>query len=258
MNILDTIIASKKEEVARLKKAKMVDQIEASPFFSRPVLSLKQSLLDPNKTGIIAEFKRKSPSKGVINENADVVEITRGYVEKGASGLSVLTDEFYFGGSEADLAGARVNEIPILRKDFVIDEFQVLESRAMGADAILLIAASLSVNQVKSLARLARSLQLEVLLELHAEEELGHICDEIDLVGINNRDLRTFVVDLGRSMAMAKKIPGGKLKIAESGIHSAEQVRLFRNNGYSGFLIGEQFMKEQDPVKAFSDFVDSL
>ena len=258
MNILETIVASKKKEVADRKLLKPVKQLEQQPSFKREPFSMKAFLQDETRTGIIAEFKRKSPSRGWINQAANVLQVTRGYVAHGAAALSILTDQEYFGGSTNDLELARANQIPILRKDFVIDEYQVVEARAMGADAILLIAACLNAGEVQQLAMFARSLGLEVLLELHDEEELQHICAETELVGINNRDLRTFRVDLERSLAMAAKIPAGKIKIAESGIHSAEQITLFKRNGYKGFLIGEQFMKETDPGKAFSDFVTSL
>src|SRR5258705_13400267 len=185
MNILDKIIEHKKVEVARRKLAMPVAELEKSKFFSRHTLSLKDFLLDGSRNGIIAEFKRRSPSKGVINDDADVVAVTTAYTKNGASCLSVLTDESFFGGGTEDLLKARINEIPILRKDFMIDEYQVTETKAMGADVILLIAACLSVQQVKQLAGFAKNLGLGVLLELHAEEELEHICDETELVGIN-------------------------------------------------------------------------
>jgi indole-3-glycerol phosphate synthase len=257
-NILETIIASKRLEVKKRSAEKSLRELESSAAFSRKSLSLKQSILDPLKTGIIAEFKRRSPSKGVINAGADVVRVTKGYFANGASGLSILTDEKFFGGSTEDLENARVNEIPILRKDFIIDEYQVVEAKSMGADAILLIAACLTATEVERLAAFAKKLGLEVLLELHAEEELGHVCDDTELVGINNRDLKTFTVDLNRSLAMAKRIPANKIKVAESGIRSSEQIKLFKENGYRGFLIGEQFMKQSDPVKAFGEFVDTI
>ena len=258
MNILDKIIAHKKIEVAERKAVTSIAELEKSPAFTRPVLSLKQFLLDDNKTGIIAEFKRKSPSKGIINDKADVVEVTSAYAKYGASGLSVLTDETFFGGSTRDLVKARVNNIPLLRKEFIIDEYQIVEARAMGADVILLIAACLTPADVKRLATFAQSLQLEVLLELHDEEELSHICEETVLVGINNRNLKTFAVDIERSLAMAQKIPAGKVKIAESGISSAENIRLFRDHGFRGFLIGENFMKEANPGLAFEQFVKTI
>jgi len=258
MNILDKIIAHKRIEVAERKAKTSIAELQQSPLYGRPVLSLKQFLLDDSKTGIIAEFKRKSPSKGVINGNADVLEVTGAYAKFGASGLSVLTDTDFFGGSTEDLLKARANQVPILRKDFIVDEYQIVEARAMGADVILLIAACLTPAEVKRLAAFANSLQLEVLLELHGEEELDHICEETVLVGINNRNLKTFVVDIERSLAMAKRIPAGKVKIAESGISSPENIRLFKDHGFRGFLIGENFMKEANPAKAFEQFVQAL
>lgn len=258
MNILNTIIEHKKVEVAQRKLKMALPDLEKSPLFMRPVLSLRDFLLNDKKTGIIAEFKRKSPSKGIINGNADVVAVTGAYAMHGASGLSVLTDEFFFGGTTADVLKARINETPILRKDFIIDEYQVTEAKAMGADVILLIAACLSVQQVKQLAAFAKSLGLGVLLELHAAEELEHICDETELVGINNRNLKTFEVDIERSLKMAQKIPDSKIKIAESGIGSAATIQLFKENGFRGFLMGENFMKEADPGKAFAKFVQEL
>ncbi len=258
MNILDKIIAHKKIEVEERKLAVPVAMLEKQEFFLRQTLSLKQFLLDDSKTGIITEFKRKSPSKGVINADVDVLEVTKAYTNNGASCLSVLTDETFFGGTTADLIKARVNAIPVLRKDFMIDEYQLLEAKAMGADVILLIAACLTVKEVKTLAGAAKNLGLSVLLELHAEEELEHICDDTELVGINNRNLKTFEVDIDRSLRMAEKIPANKVKIAESGIGSADTVRLFRQNGFRGFLMGENFMKEADPGKAFAKFVQEL
>jgi indole-3-glycerol phosphate synthase len=258
MNILDKIIEFKRSEIEKRKAAVNIAELEKAFYFNRERLSLKRSLQDGSKTGIITEFKRRSPSKGVINDKAGVMDVTMAYTENGASGLSILTDENFFGGSNEDLVEARRNEIPILRKDFIIDEYQLIESKAIGADVILLIAACLTKNQVKQLAVFAKSLGLEVLLELHGENELEHICDEVDLVGINNRDLKTFEVDIERSLRMAEKIPAGKIKIAESGINSVDDILLFRQNGFKGFLIGELFMKEEDPAVAFAEFVNAL
>lgn len=258
MNILDKIIAQKKIEVATRKAAVAAEQLQQSALYNRSTFSLKQFLLDETKTGIIAEFKRKSPSKGVINDTADVVEVTKAYAANGASCLSVLTDELFFGGKTEDLERARVNAIPILRKDFIIDEYQLTEARAMGADVILLIAACLTPARVMELALFARGLQLEVLLEIHKEDELKHICDATELVGINNRDLKTFTVDINRSIELGKKIPAGKLKIAESGINSIDTISTFKNAGFNGFLIGENFMKEPDPTIAFAAFVQQF
>jgi indole-3-glycerol phosphate synthase len=258
MNILEEIIAYKKRVVSASKAAVSEKQLNESVFFGRKTISLKQFLLDENKTGIIAEFKRRSPSKGIINAGADVAAVTGAYAKYGASGLSVLTDEAFFGGSAADFSGARVNEIPILRKDFMIDEYQLLEAKAMGADVILLIAACLAPGRVKELAVFAKNLGLEVLLEIHNEEELAHICDEVELVGVNNRDLKTFTVDVNRSVELAKKIPGNKIKISESGISDATTIHLLKQHGYRGFLIGENFMKTTDPGAAFEAFVKEL
>lgn len=258
MNILDTIIAHKQKEIAESKQKLGANELMNRPFFKRPVISLKTSLLREDSTGIIAEFKRRSPSKGSINDRADVVEVTSGYARHGASCLSVLTDNYFFGGSPADLERARVNQLPILRKDFIIDEYQVVEAKAMGADLVLLIAACLSPKRVKELARFAIGLGLEVLLEIHHEDELQHICEDTLLVGVNNRDLKTFGVDINRSIALGNRIDAGKIKIAESGITDVETIRTFRQAGFKGFLIGERFMKEPDPTIAFANFVEQL
>jgi indole-3-glycerol phosphate synthase len=258
MNILDTIVEYKRGEIKRRKIEVSIADLEKRALFARETLSLKEFLLNKDRTGIIAEFKRKSPSKGIINDKADVAEVTKGYAENGASCLSVLTDEHFFGGSDEDLIKARANAIPILRKDFIIDEYQIVEAKSIGADVILLIAACLTIAEVKRLAAFAKKLKLEVLLELHDEDELSHICDETEIIGINNRNLKTFIVDIERSLRMAKKIPAGKIKIAESGISSPENIILFKENGFDGFLIGENFMKEKDPTIAFARFINQL
>ena len=258
MNILDKIIEHTKEEVARNKQLISQDRLMQEPYFNRPVFSLKQFLQDETKTGIIAEFKRRSPSKGIINNNADVVEVTKAYTANGASCLSVLTDDHFFGGSADDLHKARINNIPILRKDFIIDKYQLAEAKAMGADVILLIAACLTPENAQELAFFAKSLNLEVLLEIHTEAELQHICDDVDLVGVNNRDLKTFSVDINRSIELGKQIPEDKIKIAESGIDDVETIKRFKDAGFTGFLMGEKFMKEPDPGIAFEQFVQKL
>lgn len=258
MNILDQIIDRKKSEIADRKKRVSIASLEKREHFSRQTLSLRKYLLSENKNGIIAEFKRRSPSKGVINDSGSVTEITCGYTKAGASGLSVLTDEPFFGGGLADLAEARVNEIPILRKDFLIDEYQIIEAKALGADVVLLIAACLPKPAVRQLAKFAKSLQMEVLLELHEEDELGHICDEVDIVGINNRNLKTFKVDIECSISLSTKIPGDKIRISESGIGDIDTILHLREFGFHGFLIGEKFMKEKDPAIAFASFVNQL
>lgn len=258
MHILDTIVAHKIEEVKRAKKLQPLSVLKDASFYISPCYSLKNNLLLENATGIIAEFKRKSPSKGYINEHGSVEDVTKAYVDFGASGISVLTDEYFFGANTSDFAIARNNSIPILRKDFIVDEYQIHSSKSMGADVILLIAACLSVNQVNEYAHLAKSLGLEILLEIHEEEELNHICNMIDMVGINNRSLKTFSVDINRSLQLSKMLPKDKIKVAESGIADAESIKLFKAAGYKGYLIGELFMKNENPGKAFKNFVLNL
>lgn len=258
MNILDTIIAKKKFEVEKLKKDKSFTDLEAGPFFKNEVLNFKNYLLREDKTGIIAEFKRQSPSKGIINNTSIVTDVTTAYTKYGASAISVLTDKDFFCGSINDLMEATINEVPLLRKDFIIDEYQLLESKAYGAEVILLIAACLSKEEVKELAGFAKNIGLNVLLEIHNEEELEHICEDIDVVGINNRDLKTFIVDVNKSIELGKKIPADKIKISESGIEDADTVRLLKQHGFRGFLMGEKFMKEKDPGEAFKSFVSEL
>jgi indole-3-glycerol phosphate synthase len=259
MNILDKIIGQKRIEVEQRKKETSIADLEQGPFYKNETYSLKQSLLDDTKTGIIAEFKRKSPSKGIINADASVEEVTQGYATNGAAGISVLTDEEFFGGSLADLQKAAIiNKVPLLRKDFMIDEYQLHEAKAYGASVILLIAACLSKEEVKELAKAAKNLGLETLLEVHNEEELEHICDEVDLVGVNNRNLKTFEVSLEQSAQLSELIPSSKIKIAESGIHKVEDIQYLKGYGYKGFLIGENFMKQQNPAEAFKSFVEEL
>ena len=258
MNILDTIIGKKKTEVSARKQDKNISELEKGPFFKNETLSFKEFLLRNDKTGIIAEFKRKSPSKGIINDHSEVAEVTAGYTKSGASAISVLTDEEFFGGSLNDLLEATKNEIPILRKEFIIDEYQVIESKAFGAEIILLIAACLTKKEVKKFASVAKNIGLNVLLEIHNEEELDHICDEVDVVGINNRDLKSFKVDLNKSIELCKKIPADMVKISESGIDNVSTIIRLKENGFSGFLIGENFMKTSDPVQAFENFVKEL
>ena len=258
MNILDTIIARKKTEVASRKQQTSVAQLEKGKLFDNETLSLKKFLLDENKTGIIAEFKRKSPSKGIINNKATVEEVTAAYAKYGASGISILTDEEFFGGTLIDLLAATINEVPLLRKDFMIDEYQLIEAKAFGAEVILLIAACLTPATVKQMAATAKSIGLEVLLEIHNDEELRHICDEVDLVGVNNRNLKTFEVNIQTSLDLINKIPKDKIVIAESGISDVDTIVTLRSAGFKGFLIGENFMKQPDPSVAFADFVNQL
>lgn len=258
-NILDEIIAHKKKEVESCKELFSVSELEKASLFGRETLSLKQSVLSPYKTGIIAEFKRKSPSKGIINDKAFVDDVTQAYAASGASGLSILTDFNFFGGSADDLIIARqANHIPILRKEFIIDEYQIIEAKAYGADAILLIAAVLDAGEIKELYRVARNLNLEVLLEIHDEEEFEKVNGNADLIGINNRNLKTFVVDLEHSVRLAAKLPRELPKIAESGINNPQTIVELRKQGFDGFLIGESFMKTPNPGLAFNYFVSEM
>ena len=258
MNILDKIIDKKKIEIEKRKASKSIYELERGPFFKNKTLCFKKFLLREDKTGIIAEFKRQSPSKGIINNKATVEEVTTAYAKYGASGISVLTDEEFFGGSLNDLLAATINEVPLLRKDFIIDEYQLLESKAYGAEVILLIAACLTVTQVKSLASFAKNIGLNVLLEIHNEEELEHVCDDVDVVGVNNRDLKTFKVDINRSLQLGRMIPVNKVKISESGIDDIATIELLKKHGFKGFLMGEKFMKQKNPGEAFRAFVKEL
>lgn len=258
MNILEQIVEHKKKEVAQRKEQVSIQALEKGRFFERPTLSLRKSILNEKKTGIIAEYKRKSPSKGMINNSDSVEAVTKAYAAYGASGISVLTDYHFFGGSLDDLISARDNGVPLLRKDFVIDEYQLVEARAYGADVILLIAACLSPQRVKELAQEAKKLQLEVLLELHDGTELDHICDAVDLVGVNNRNLKTFEVNLEHSIRLAEKIDDKFVKIAESGINDVKNINYLKQYGFKGFLIGEYFMKQENPMQAFKNFVYEL
>jgi len=258
MNILDKIIADKKKEVAIKKEIIPLKAWQMMPYYDDDRISLKGSLLEKNSTGIIAEFKRKSPSKGIINDKADVIDVVSAYDEF-AAGISILTDEKYFGGTNDDLLEARnIASIPLLRKDFIIDEYQLYEARGIGADVILLIAANLTKQEVKRFAAKAKQLELEVLLEIHNEEELEHICDDVDFVGVNNRNLKTFEVDINTSLQLYPHIPKDKLAIAESGISNVDTIVTLKQAGFSGFLIGENFMKEENPAEAFEKFSKTL
>jgi indole-3-glycerol phosphate synthase len=257
-NILDKIIASKFGEMATRKQLVSIADLEAMPLFNKKVPSLKLSILDQTKTGIIAEFKRQSPSKGIINGAAKVNEVTEAYCQFGASGISVLTDELFFGGTLADLSVAVQNPIPVLRKEFIIDEFQIIEAKAYGASAILLIASCLTPTQTKTFAGVARALGMEVLLELHDESELEYICEEVDLVGINNRSLKSFEVNIEHSLQLKNKLPKDKVSIAESGIYDIETFKLLKQEGFDGFLMGEYFMKQENPAEAFKLFSQQI
>jgi indole-3-glycerol phosphate synthase len=257
--ILDKIIENKRLEVSERRSASPVDRLEKSPFFNRTTFSLKESLKSEKSSGIIAEFKRKSPSAGWINRTADPVDITKGYVQSGAAALSVLTDRNYFSGMRDDLMRVReVNNCPILRKDFTVDAYQVLEAKAIGSDAILLIASVLDNTSIRELAEVAHDVGLEVILEVHDSSELAFLNDWIDIVGVNNRNLKKMETDVQTSIDLSGKIPSQYLKISESGIHDPETIAYLKGLGYSGFLIGEHFMKQGDPAKACRKFIKQM
>lgn len=259
MTILDKIIHDKKREVELKKKLIPTSQLENSVLFGTRTYSLSKNLRN-SITGIIAEHKRRSPSKSVINNSFSVEEVVLGYQNSGVAGISVLTDGKYFGGSLDDLlmAKATVN-IPLLRKEFIIDEYQILEAKAHGADVILLIAAVLTREEIKQLSEFAHSLGLEVLLEVHNREELEKaIMPSLDLIGVNNRNLKTFEVSLDLSKELAQYIPDEFVKVTESGISSVEAIKELQPFGYQGFLIGESFMKTENPGKAAKEFINTL
>lgn len=259
MNILEEIKQHKLREVAERKSLYPVKLLERSIYYTAQPVSLRKYLLRKDLTGIIAEFKRKSPSKGVINQYPEPAATCLGYMQAGASALSVLTDEKFFGGSADDLLAARkFNYCPILRKDFIIDEYQIIEARSMGADVILLIAEMLDKKEVEKLAKFAVSLGLEVLLEFHSKEELKKLNGYIHHAGVNNRDLKTFRVDTKISYELSQLIPNDFIKISESGIEEATTVFALRKAGYQGFLIGEYFMRHSDPAAACKRFIQSV
>ncbi|SKB68136.1 indole-3-glycerol phosphate synthase TrpC [Daejeonella lutea] len=255
--ILDRIVAKKKQEIEADRRRTPIVRLEESDNFFRECYSFRDSILDPALTGIIAEFKRQSPSKGIINNKVSVKEVTNGYASAGASALSVLTDRSFFGGKKADVIEARKrNKIPVLRKEFMLDEYQVVEAKALGADVILLIAAILRPDEIQKLARLAKGLGMSVLLEVHNREELDRsLFPELDAVGVNNRNLADFNVSVQHSYDLVEHIPAEFLKISESGLSDPTTITELRSAGFNGFLIGENFMKQQDPGRAMAEFV---
>lgn len=260
MTILDKIVIRKKEEVAAAKTKVSLAELEAMPLFQRTCYNLRESILDPNKTGIIAEYKRASPSKGLINGTSTVEEVVAGYQDAGASAISVLTDLDFFQGSLKDLTAARnVLQIPLLRKEFIVDPYQIAEAKAYGADIILLIAACLEKEEIKSLSEYAKSLGLNVLLEVHNEEELNKsIFPSIDAIGVNNRNLKDFSVSLDHSYDLVNKIPNQYIKVSESGISDPETIKALKKAGFNAFLIGENFMKTPNPTEAIKKFSGSI
>ena len=259
MDILQEIIAKKREEIQDRKKRHPLEEVKTDPNFERSAFSMREALTMDGSSHIIAEFKRRSPSKGDINVESDVLNVVKGYQAAGCAGVSILTDQPFFGGSPEDIRKVRSHiRIPILRKDFIVDEYQVFESKAMGADIILLIAEALEKSEVEELSLKAKEIGLEVLLEMHSSDHLHKICPSIDLVGINNRDLKKFKVDIATSLKLAGQIPPGFVKISESGISSADAIIKLMGSGYQGFLIGEHFMKTSTPAKTAEDFIQNL
>lgn len=257
-DILSEIVAHKKNEVLIEKQKIPIDKLYKGINDTSKQRSLRHSL-ETSSTGIIAEFKRKSPSKGWIYQNAKAENIPQGYEKSGASALSILTDKTYFGGLSQDLISAReCVSIPILRKDFTVDEYQIYQTKYWGADAILLIAAAISKKECKEFSRIAHNLQLEVLLEIHSEEELDYLNEYIDILGVNNRNLGTFITDINQSFNISTKLPKSILWVSESGIHTPEAVKQLRQVGYKGFLIGEHFMKTHQPAMELSQFIKEI
>ena len=259
MNILDKIVRDKRVEVDLKKSLIPQSQLEASVLFSRKGTSLVTALQN-SASGIIAEYKRRSPSKSVINQDGNVTDIVKGYKQAGVCGMSVLTDGKYFGGSLDDLLLARASvSTALLRKEFIIDPYQIIEAKAYGADVILLIAAILTREEIKEYSELAQSLGLEVLLEVHNLEELEKsIMPSLNMIGVNNRDLKKFSVSLETSKILAEKIPSDFIKVSESGISSIEAIKELQPYGYKGFLIGENFMKTENPGASAIQFIKTL
>lgn len=257
-NILEKIAATKRREVAAMKKLIPFEQLrEQVSDVSREVISMRGSILN-HEVGIIAEHKRRSPSRGEISPISEVGEIAESYVKNGAAAMSVLTDTSYFGGSLTDLAVARVAapSLPLLRKEFIVDEYQLYQARIFGADAILLIAAMISVEEVRQLNGIAHELGMQTLVEIHSLSELKSVPLDADMVGVNNRDLTSFSTDISNSALLVDRLPSGIVKIAESGIKTPEDVRRLKTIGFDGFLIGEAFMSTPDPGGTLRKFID--
>ncbi|MBD8389538.1 indole-3-glycerol phosphate synthase TrpC [Dysgonomonas sp. BGC7] len=256
--ILDKIIANKKIEVEKQKAEISIKALAENISYDKQVASFKQALIN-SSTGIIAEFKRRSPSRDWIFKNAKIEDVIPSYSQNGASAISVLTDMDFFGGNLADLVRAKeLTKTPLLRKDFVVDEYQLYQAKSVGASAILLIASALSIKETILLSSKAKELGLDILLEIHNEKELEHINDKVDVVGVNNRNLGTFVTDIQVSFDLADKIPNEFVKISESGISKPETVKQLQQVGYRGFLMGENFMKTSNPGKALEEFIGQL
>ncbi len=257
--MLQEIITSTKKRLSRQKELVPVKLLESSIYFDSACISLTEYLLRKDKTGIIAEFKRKSPSGGIINAYADVVRTSIGYMQAGACALSILTEPDFFQGKPEDLTLARnTNYCPILRKDFIVDEYQVIQSKSIGADAILLIAACLDKEQLSTLYQLATTMGMEVIIEIHDKDELSLLPDGEFIIGVNNRDLATMKTDIQHSLLISDLLPFDHLRISESGLKTPNDLQVLRNAGYSGFLMGERFMKCPDPSAALAEFISQI
>jgi indole-3-glycerol phosphate synthase len=258
-SILNKIVLAKREELSFRKEMYTEELLTNSKYFSQPCRSMTTHLSAPDSSGIIAEIKRKSPSKGDFRQLIHIPELATGYESAGASALSVLTDNTFFGGMNEDLEEAKsATNIPILRKEFIIDAYQIIEAKSIGADAILLIAAILSKDEILDFTNLTHQLGMEVLLEVHSVEELTKIPENIDLIGVNNRDLNSFNTSLNTSKSLIPQLPESALKISESGIRSAKDIQFLRSIGFKGFLIGEHFMSQNDPAQACKELIQSI
>ncbi len=257
-DVLTEIVASKYVEVERARAQIALEELVAASRDMPPVRSMSRALAS-SKSGIIAEFKRRSPSKGWINEKADPSKTVVAYEAAGAAALSILTDAFYFGGSLRDIEVARpMVDIPIIRKEFVVDEYQLYQARVVGADAVLLIASALTPQRCQELIGEAHQLGLEVLLELHHPSEICYIDPTVEMVGVNNRNLGSFVTDVANSYRLAELLPEGVVRVSESGISSAATVSELRKAGYRGFLIGENFMRSEEPGLSLAEFISHI
>ncbi|MDO9257439.1 MAG: indole-3-glycerol phosphate synthase TrpC [Bacteroidales bacterium] len=259
MNKLQEIVIEKRKQVEEDKLLVPLELLEQSIYFHRECASLKEYITRKDKSGIIAEIKKKSPALGAINAEIKVEDLAKAYEQAVVSAISVLTDAKFFGGCNADLIAARENTIcPILRKDFVIDKYQIVEAKSIGADIILLIAAILTKEEIAQFTELAHKLGMEVILEVHASHELEKVYKNVDVIGVNNRNLETMQIDIATSKSMSKLIPAGFIKISESGIENPEIVLELKQYGYDGFLIGSHFMKHTDPGKACEEFIEQI
>lgn len=258
-DILQEIVATKRAEIDRRKRETDLQALYRQAETPRTTRHSLREALRSSSTGIISEFKRRSPSKGWINRDADVQSVVRAYQQAGATALSVLTDTPYFGGTDDDLRAARQTcTLPILRKDFTVDEFQLVESRALGADAVLLIAAALTREQCRRFAEIAHQLELEVLLEIHDQSELDYYSEYVDVLGVNNRNLGSFHTDVANSFRLIEQMPQEATPISESGISNPDTVKELRAIGFKGFLIGENFMKTDAPGDSLKSFINAL